>query len=80
MQPEEIRRLIEEGMPGAEVRVAGDGRHFEAIVVSEDFDGLTPIKRHRRVYETLGDRFHDETLHALSLKTYTPAQWANLHG
>jgi acid stress-induced BolA-like protein IbaG/YrbA len=78
MEPDEIRRLIEAGMPGSEVQVSGDGRHFEAIVVSEAFEGLSMIKQHRLVYDTLGDRFATEVLHALSLRTYTPERWARM--
>ncbi len=75
MQPEEIQNLIEEGLDCEEVRVSGDGRHFDAVVVSAAFDGKATLARHRMVYATLGDRFDTDTLHALALKTYTPAQW-----
>lgn len=75
MQPDEIRTLIEQGLSCEEVRVSGDGRHFDAVVVSPDFEGKPTLARHRMVYATLGDRFDTDTLHALALKTYTPAQW-----
>lgn len=80
MQPEEIQRLIEAGLACEHVRVSGDGRHFEAIVVSVEFAGKAPLARHRMVYATLGDRFDTDALHALSLKTYTPEQWRELAG
>jgi acid stress-induced BolA-like protein IbaG/YrbA len=60
------------------VEVTGDGRHFSAVVVSEVFDGKNMIAQHRLVYAALGDRFDTEAVHALSLKTYTPAQWQAL--
>jgi acid stress-induced BolA-like protein IbaG/YrbA len=50
------------------------GHHFEAIIVSPEFDGLTRIKRHQRVYAALGDRMREE-IHALSMQTLTPAEW-----
>ena len=78
MEPDEIRTLIESGLDCTHVEVSGDGRHFDAVVVSETFAGKPAIRRHRLVYATLGERFADDVLHALSLRTYTPEQWAQL--
>ena len=75
MSPDEIRALIAAGLTCEEVRVTGDGRHFDALVVSDAFTGKPTLARHRMVYATLGDRFDTEVLHALSLKTYTVQQW-----
>jgi acid stress-induced BolA-like protein IbaG/YrbA len=75
MQAEEIKLLIENAIPGAEVIVNGDGDHFEATVVSEQFTDLNLVKQHQMVYQALGDRFQND-LHALALHTYTPEQWA----
>ncbi|RKZ36362.1 MAG: hypothetical protein DRQ37_04305 [Gammaproteobacteria bacterium] len=72
MQADVIQRLIENGLPGSEVQVAGDGRHFQAVVVSASFAGKSMLQQHRMVYETLGDGFRNEALHALSIKTLTP--------
>jgi acid stress-induced BolA-like protein IbaG/YrbA len=78
MHKDEIKHLIEAGLPGAQAMVSGDdGAHFEAVVVCEDFAGKLPLAQHRMVYATLGERMHAE-IHALSMKTYTPAQWAQL--
>jgi acid stress-induced BolA-like protein IbaG/YrbA len=72
MNADTIRHLIEQGLPGAQARVAGeDGVHFEATVVSEAFQGKLPLARHRMVYATLGERMGGE-IHALALKTLTP--------
>ena len=72
MNADTIRRLIEQGLPGATAQVAGeDGVHFEATVVSEQFRGKMPLARHRMVYATLGERMGGE-IHALQLKTLTP--------
>jgi acid stress-induced BolA-like protein IbaG/YrbA len=72
MNAETIRRLIEQGLPGARAQVAGeDGVHFEATVVCEDFRGKLPLARHRMVYATLGERMGGE-IHALQLRTLTP--------
>ena len=74
MNADFVRRLIEAGLPGAEVHVEGDdGVHFEATIVSEAFAGKPPIARHRMVYATLGERMGGE-IHALALRTLTPAE------
>ncbi len=74
MRPDDIKRLIEAGIPGAEVAVQGaDGRHFEAVVIAEAFAGLSMVRQHQLVYAALGDLMQ-EAIHALSLKTLTPAQ------
>ena len=72
LDAETIRKLIETGLPGAEVQVQGDdGVHFEATVVSEAFRGKMPLARHRLVYATLGELMGG-AIHALALKTITP--------
>ena len=76
MNPQIIHELIAAGLPGAQIDVQGDdGVHFEATVVAAQFEGKRPLERHRLVYATLGDRLGGE-IHALSLKTLTPAELA----
>ena len=72
--PESIRENIAQGMSTTHLSVIGDGQHFEAVVVSEEFAGKSRIQRHQRVYQTLGDRMREE-IHALSMKTLTPEEW-----
>ncbi len=74
MQCEDIKELIEAGIPGSEVVVTGDGTHFEATVVTSAFEGKSMLEQHRMVYATLGDRMQSE-IHALSIRSYTPQQW-----
>jgi acid stress-induced BolA-like protein IbaG/YrbA len=76
--PESIKQNIEQGMKVAHLTVAGDGAHFEAVVVSEEFEGLSRVQRHQRVFQTLGDRMREE-IHALSMKTFTPQEWQEQH-
>lgn len=76
LNPDTIKSLIEQGLPGAIADVRGDdGVHFEATVVSEAFAGKLPLARHRLVYATLGERMGGE-IHALALKTLTPDEVA----
>jgi acid stress-induced BolA-like protein IbaG/YrbA len=79
MEAVEVRRMIEAGLPGARVEVAdttGGGDHFEAIVVSDQFEGKGLVERHQIVYAALGDAMR-QAVHALTLKTLTPAQFEN---
>ena len=74
---EDIQRLIEAGLPGAQVRVAGDdGQHFEALIVSADFAGKSLVQQHQLVYRALGQNMRDAVIHALALRTLTPEQHA----
>ena len=72
MQTETVARLIEAGIPGAEVKVTGDGSHFEAVVVSSEFHGKSLLEKQRMVYATVDEQIRSGELHALSIKTYTP--------
>lgn len=77
MLAEEVKRRIEAGLPGAYVEVrdfTGTGDHFEAIIVSDKFAGLTLVQRHQTVYRTLGEAVGGE-VHALTLKALTPEQY-----
>jgi acid stress-induced BolA-like protein IbaG/YrbA len=74
--PEQVRSYIEKGLQCTEVRVAGDGEHFEALVVSEAFRGKSRVQRHQLVYAALGERMRAE-IHALSMRTLTPEEAAN---
>jgi acid stress-induced BolA-like protein IbaG/YrbA len=73
--PEQVQSYIEKGLPCIEVRVAGDGEHFEAHIVSEAFRGRSRIQRHQLVYAALGERMRGE-IHALSMRTLTPEEAA----
>ncbi len=76
MTAEELRTLIAAGLPCDHLTVEGDGRHWFAIMVSSAFEGKRPIQRHQQVYATLGTRMHTDEVHALSMQTFTPAEWA----
>jgi acid stress-induced BolA-like protein IbaG/YrbA len=73
--PDEVRDYIAAGLPCTLLQVEGDGRHFFATIVSTEFEGLSRVRRHQRVYVALGDRMRAQ-IHALSMKTLTPAEHA----
>ena len=77
MDPKEIEQMIGAALPGSRVEVkdyTGGGDHFEALVVSPAFEGKTLVERHQLVYTALGDAMRVR-VHALTLKTLTPAQY-----
>lgn len=73
--PDEVRDYIAAGLPCTVLQVEGDGRHFFATIVSTEFEGQSRVRRHQRVYAALGDRMREQ-IHALSMKTLTPAEHA----
>ena len=79
VRPEDIQSYIAQGLPCEHLQVAGDGQHFEALIVSAEFAGKSRVQRHQRVYAALGDRMREE-IHALSMKTLTPEEWQANNG
>ena len=77
--PAEVQQYIADGLPCSHLVVEGDGQHFFATIVSTEFDGKSRVARHQRVYQALGDRMRAQ-IHALSMKTLTPAEWAAQSG
>jgi acid stress-induced BolA-like protein IbaG/YrbA len=75
VDPHSIEDSIRAGLDCTHVQVAGDGAHFEAVIVSPAFAGLTRVRRHQLVYGALGDRMREE-IHALSMTTLSPEEWA----
>ena len=73
--PDSIKTSIEAGIACEAIDVTGDGQHFEALIVTDAFRGLSRLARHRLVYAALGDRMRAE-IHALSMTTITPEEHA----
>jgi acid stress-induced BolA-like protein IbaG/YrbA len=76
MEPSFIQRLITDGLPCAQIEVTGDGAHFDALIVSAAFTDKGTLARHRLVYAALGGRMESGEIHALSMRTFTPEEWA----
>jgi acid stress-induced BolA-like protein IbaG/YrbA len=73
----DVQRFIAEALPCEHLEVEGDGRHFFATIVSRQFEGKLRVARHQQVYTALGDKMREQ-VHALSMKTLTPAEWARV--
>lgn len=80
MQAKEIKELIEIGLSEACAIIEGDGTHFTAIVISSIFQGKSRLEKQQLVNETVKKQLLDGTLHALSIKTFTPDEWHQLNG
>jgi acid stress-induced BolA-like protein IbaG/YrbA len=76
MTSDELQALISANIDCEHIELSGDGRHWYATIVSSIFEGQRLIQRHQRVYATLGGRMQSDEVHALSMKTFTPAEWA----
>ena len=71
---ESVKQGIEAGLACEHVEVIGDGEHFQAVIVSREFEARSRVQRHQLVYAALGERMREE-IHALSMKTLTPQEW-----
>ncbi len=76
MTSDELQAIISAGIDCQHIELSGDGRHWYATIVSSIFEGQRLIQRHQRVNATLGGRMQTDEVHALSMKTFTPAEWA----
>jgi acid stress-induced BolA-like protein IbaG/YrbA len=71
---EDVKTYIERGLTCEHIELAGDGQHFQALIVSAEFRDKNRVQRHQRVYQALGERMREE-VHALSMQTLTPEEW-----
>ncbi|MEH6576377.1 MAG: BolA family protein [Amphritea sp.] len=78
MQIEEVKQVLESKLEGCDVYPDGEGCSFQVTVVGDIFEGLRPVKKQQMVYQCLADKIADGSIHALTIKTYTRAQWAEL--
>lgn len=72
---QEIKTLIEQGIKDARALVEGEGSKFQASVVSEQFAGLSLVKKQQLVYATINSQIASGAIHAISMQTFTPAEW-----
>ncbi|MFT5894930.1 MAG: acid stress-induced BolA-like protein IbaG/YrbA [bacterium] len=66
--------LVEQAIAGAQAEITGDGSKFEARVVSDDFEGLSTLKRHKMVYAVLDEHIKSGAIHALTIRAYTQSE------
>ncbi|NIN36902.1 MAG: BolA/IbaG family iron-sulfur metabolism protein [Gammaproteobacteria bacterium] len=74
MQAEDIKALIATGLTDVRIEIDGDGTHFQATIVSDQFEGKSMLQRHQLVYKALGEKMGTD-IHALSMQTFTTSEW-----
>lgn len=77
MEPIAIAKRIEAALPGSIADVKGADNHYSARVVSDRFEGKTRIEQHKMIYDLFREEMASQEIHALALKTLTPAQARN---
>ena len=76
MQAEEIKKLLASAIESESIDVKVEGSHVSVVVVSQAFEGMNSVKKQKMVYAVLNQQIADGSIHAVNMKTYTPAQWA----
>lgn len=75
MQPQQVKDLLLQAFSECEVTVSGEGNHYDVLIVGEAFAGLRAVKKQQMVYAVLNDLIADGTMHAVNIRTFTPAEW-----
>lgn len=75
MDAASVQKLLEAHLENCEIRVQGEGSHYDILVVGEVFAGKRPVARQQQVYAGLNDQIADGSIHAVNIKTYTPEEW-----
>ncbi|MCW9015163.1 MAG: BolA/IbaG family iron-sulfur metabolism protein [Gammaproteobacteria bacterium] len=76
MSPADVKALIENGIPDSEAIISGEGCNLEATVISDSFEGKTMLAEQKMVFATVNELIASGELHALGIKAYTRAEWA----
>ena len=75
MHAGEVKALLEAGLEDCDISVEGEGSHYDILVIGNVFEGLRPVKKQQLVYAALRDQIADGSIHAVNIRTYTPAEW-----
>ncbi len=78
MQAQELQQHLQQQLPECEINVAAAGNKYQILLIGEVFAGLSPVKKQQLVYSHLNDLIADGSIHAVTMKTYTPQQWQQL--
>ncbi|WP_404363810.1 BolA family protein [Marinobacter sp.] len=76
MEAQEVAKLVKEELPDCEIEVRNEGNHYLVIAIGDRFKGLSPVKKQQLIYGALNKQLSEGTIHALTIKAYTPEQWA----
>jgi len=70
-----VKGLLQNHMPECEFHVQGEGSHYDIAAIGGVFEGLRPVKKQQLVYAALSEHIADGSIHAVNIRTFTPAQW-----
>ncbi|TBU89466.1 BolA family protein [Phytopseudomonas dryadis] len=76
MQALEVKRFLEAKLPDTQVEVDGEGCNFQLHLISDELAGLSPVKRQQQIYAHLNPWIADGSIHAVSMKFFSRADWA----
>lgn len=76
MEAREVAELVKQALPDCEIDVQSEGNHYLVVAVGDRFEGLSPVKKQQLIYSALEQQLAEGTIHALTIKAFTPAQWA----
>ncbi|WP_166254068.1 BolA family protein [Marinobacter salicampi] len=76
MEAQQVAELVKQELPDCEIEVRNEGNHYLVIAVGDRFEGMSPVKKQQLIYGALNTQLAEGTIHALTIKAFTPAQWA----
>ncbi|MGF1697364.1 BolA family iron metabolism protein IbaG [Vibrio kyushuensis] len=76
MDSAKVQQILEETLSLQEVHVKGEGSHYEVVAVDACFDGMSRVKKQQLIYAPLMEFIQRNDIHAVSIKAFTPAEWA----
>ncbi len=76
MLAQDVAELVRQELPDCEIQVQNDGNHYLVVAIGDRFDGMSPVKKQQLIYGALRQQLDDGTIHALTIRAFTPAQWA----
>lgn len=76
MQAQDVAELVRKELPDCEIEVQNDGNHYLVVAVGDRFQGMSPVKKQQLIYGALREQLDDGTIHALTIRAFTPSQWA----
>ena len=75
MDTGELQALLADGLTDCQVEVSGEGNHVDILAIGEVFAGLRPVQKQQLVYGIINPHIADGSIHAVNIRTFTPAQW-----
>ncbi|MCW8333136.1 BolA family iron metabolism protein IbaG [Vibrio sp. SCSIO 43135] len=76
MDSAKVQQLLEEALNLQEVHVKGEGSHYEVVAVDACFEGMSRVKKQQMIYSPLMEYIQRNDIHAVSIKAFTPDEWA----